>query len=352
MQPETHIPSDFEAIAARYLPAVEAEMRAVVRVPEGPLHPFYGMMAYHLGWLDAEFRPTEARRGKGIRPLLCLLACEAAGGDWERALPAAAAIELTHNFTLIHDDIEDGDEERRGRPTVWRLWGVPQAINAGDGLFVLARQALHRLVERGVEPRTVVQVLAWYDAACQALCEGQYLDLAFEERTDVTAEEYLQMIRGKTAALLVAALRIGARLGTSDTRLVELYARFGEHLGIAFQLVDDILGLWGDQALTGKPAGNDLRRRKKTLPVVYGLEQETGQSQRPLHALYRQETLSDADVMAALELLERCGARRYVEDLARYHRQRALEILDETGIDNPAQQRLRTVARFLIEREF
>ncbi len=116
--------------------------------------------------------------------------------------------------------------------------------------------------------------------ACQALCEGQYLDLAFEERTDVTAEEYLQMIRGKTAALLVAALRIGARLGTSDTRLVELYARFGEHLGIAFQLVDDILGLWGDQALTGKPAGNDLRRRKKTLPVVYGLEQETGQSQR------------------------------------------------------------------------
>lgn len=352
MQPEARTPSEFETIAAHYLPAVEAEMRAVVRVPEGPLHPFYGMMAYHLGWLDAEFQPTDARRGKGIRPLLCLLACEATGGDWERALPAAAAIELTHNFTLIHDDIEDGDVERRGRPTVWRLWGVPQAINTGDGLFVLARRALQRLVERDVEPHTVVQILAWYDEACQALCEGQYLDLAFEACTDVTTDEYLQMIRGKTAALLAVALRIGARLGTSDMRLVEMYTRFGEHLGLAFQLVDDILGLWGDQAVTGKPAGNDLRRKKKTLPVVYGLEHEAGESQQPLHALYRQKGLSDADVTAALRLLEAYGARRYVEGLARYHRQRALKVLDETGIDNPAQQRLRALARFLIEREF
>lgn len=344
--------SDLDAIVTAYLPAVEAEMRATIHIPEGPLRPFYGMMAYHLGWLDAEFQSVEARRGKGIRPVLCLLACQAAGGDWERAVPAAAAIELTHNFSLIHDDIEDGDVERRGRPTVWRLWGVPQAINAGDGLFVIARRAFHRLADRGVEPETVQQVIAWYDEACLALCEGQYLDLCFEERMGVTLEEYMQMIRGKTASLLVAALRIGSRLATADTRLVETYAHFGEHLGIAFQLVDDILGLWGDEVVTGKPAGNDLRRRKKTLPVVYALEQEANAAEQPLRALFRQQELSDGDVAFALDLLEACGARRYVEDLAQYHWQRALDALAETGIDNLAQQHLRTLARFLIERQF
>lgn len=324
----------------------------VYEAPAPHLTRFYGMMAYHLGWRDAELRPANQRAGKWIRPALCLLACEAAGGDWKRAVPAAAALELTHNFTLIHDDIQDGDTERRGRPTVWALWGVPQAINAGDGLFVLARIALHRLHRHGFDPATIQHVYQAYDEACRRLVEGQYLDIDFEQRLDVSVDEYLTMISGKTAALLAASLEIGARLATDDATVVDAYRQFGEELGLAFQIVDDILGAWGDEAVTGKPAGNDLRRKKKTLPVVYALEREAAGDEQPLRTLYQRDTLSDADVATALRLLEQAGARRYAEDLAQQHWQRAVDILAAMEIDNPAQGRLRILAKFLVEREF
>jgi geranylgeranyl diphosphate synthase type I len=347
------IESPLQHIIQPYAPALEREMRALVEEPPS-LHlvPFYGMMAYHLGWRDAELRPASHRSGKWIRPAVCLLACEAAGGDWQHAVPAAAALELTHNFTLIHDDIQDGDTERRGRPTVWTLWGVPQAINAGDGLFVLARTALHRLHCHPFDPATIEHVYRTYDAACLRLVEGQYLDIDFEQRLDVSVDEYLAMISGKTAALLAASLEIGARLATDDATVVDAYRQFGEELGLAFQIVDDILGAWGDEDVTGKSAGNDLRRRKKTLPVVFALEQEAAADERPLRTLYQQGALSDADVDTALRLLEQAGARRYAEDLAQQHWQRAVDTLAEIGIDNPAQGRLRALARFLVEREF
>ncbi|MFQ5342339.1 MAG: polyprenyl synthetase family protein, partial [Anaerolineae bacterium] len=321
-------------------------------VPSPHLARFYGMMAYHLGWRDAELRPANQRAGKWIRPAICLLACEAAGGDWTRAVPAAAALELTHNFTLIHDDIQDGDIERRGRPTVWTLWGVPQAINAGDGLFVLARTALHGLHRHNFDPATIERVYRIYDEACRRLVQGQYLDIDFEQRLDVSVDEYLAMISGKTAALLAASLEIGARLATDDATVVDAYRQLGEELGLAFQIVDDILGAWGDEALTGKSAGNDLRRKKKTLPVVYALEREAAADEQPFRTLYQQDTLSDADVETTLRLLEEAGARRYAEDLAQQHWQRAVDTLAEIGIDNPAQRRLRDLARFLVEREF
>lgn len=341
-----------------YAPALEAEMRALVEEPPNPrLARFYDMLAYHMGWRDANLRPADQRTGKWIRPAMCLLACEAAGGDWKRAVPAAAAIELTHNFTLIHDDIQDGDAERRGRPTVWKLWGVPQGINAGDALFVLAHTALDDLHQHGYDAATIRHVYRSYDQACLRLVEGQYLDISFEDRLDVGVDEYLMMIAGKTAALLSTSLEIGARLATGDGRIVHAYREFGEELGLTFQIVDDVLGIWGDEAVTGKPAGNDLRRKKKSLPVVYTLQQETGDA-GPLHTLYQKETLTEKDVDAALDILERAGAREYARDLARKHRQRAMRVLAktavlaETAIENPAQSRLRGLATFLIEREF
>lgn len=347
------IEASLQEVIKPYAPALEAGMRSLVEEPPTPrLARFYDMLAYHMGWRDAELRHVDQRTGKWIRPAMCLLACEAAGGHWERAVPAAVAIELTHNFTLIHDDIQDGDAERRGRQTVWTLWGVPQGINAGDALFVLAHTALHPLHHGEFDPATIRHVYEAYDQACLRLVEGQYLDISFEDRLDVGVDEYLTMIAGKTAALLAASLAIGARLATSDERIVDAYREFGEELGLTFQIVDDILGIWGDKAVTGKPAGNDLRRKKKSLPVVYALERELVEANQPLHALYRQDTLAHADVEAALDILGEAGARRYAEDLAQQHWQRAVDILSKTGIENTAQSQLRNLARFLVEREY
>jgi geranylgeranyl diphosphate synthase type I len=342
-----------DTIVAPYAPAIEAEMRSLVEESaRQQTDTLYHMLAYHLGWRDADLRPADQRTGKLIRPAMCLLACQAVGGPWGAAVPAAAALELTHNFTLVHDDIQDGDRERRGRPTVWHLWGVPQAINVGDSLFVLAHIALHRLQKADFDVATVNEVRQIFLEACRRLVEGQYQDIGFEDRLDVYVEEYLTMVGGKTAALLSASLAIGARLAAAGPAIVDAYRRFGEELGLTFQIVDDILGIWGDPAVTGKPTGNDLRRKKKSLPVVYVLERETKCQARPLHALYRQAALSEADVKDALDVMAEADARRYAENMATAHARRASEILAAMGIQNAAQARLKALAELLTQREF
>ncbi len=334
---------DFEP----YLAAIEAEMKAILTTPQKRLSPFYGMMRYHLGWTDERLRPIEGRRGKRLRPLLCLLTCEATGGRIEWALPVAAAIELMHNFSLVHDDIEDGDEERRGRPTVWKVWGEAQAINVGDGLLALSHLALHRLLERGFDPAKVVAVIKALDEACVSLCQGQYLDMSFESRFKVTLEEYLEMVRLKTAALISCAARTGAILATEDKVLIEGYRRFGENLGMAFQIMDDILGIWGDPKVTGKPAASDIAHRKKTLPILYALEQRMGQR---IKRIYRQEELGENDVRAVLHILDELKARDYAQEMAEGYHKRALAELEAMGIENEAQSKLKWLATFLIER--
>jgi len=191
-----------------YLTAIEEELRYSIAAPSDDLVSFYNMMAYHLGWLDGQFRPVQAASGKRIRPLLCLLTCEAAGGDWHKALPAAAALELVHNFSLIPDDIEDNSSTRRGRTPLWKLWGLPQGINAGDGMLVLACQALLRLNDRGVDSATTLAAIHLLYQTILALCQGQYLDIAFEGRLDVSEEAYLRMIGGKTASLFAASTQM------------------------------------------------------------------------------------------------------------------------------------------------
>jgi geranylgeranyl diphosphate synthase type I len=310
------------------------------------------MLRYHLGWVDPAGRPTGGRPGKGIRPTICLLACQATGGDWQRAVPAAAAIELIHNFSLIHDDIEDRDVVRRGRPTVWKLWGEAQAINAGDTMFVLSRLALHRLLDRDLPPALVQAASLAFDRACLALCQGQFLDLSFEDRLDVTADEYLAMVGGKTSALMGLSAGLGALIGSGDPALAETYRRFGAGLGFAFQIYDDVLGIWGDESQTGKPAGNDLRRRKKSFPIVYALSRGAGAAGRTLADLYRQPALDDADVRLALASLDGVDAHGHALAVARDHYQAALATLDETGIENEAQAELRSLAAFVVSRGY
>ena len=324
-----------------FLPAIETEMRRAVAPSNDPtMTTFYGMLHYHLGWVDADFKPAHFDAGKRIRPVLTLLCCEASGGEWHTALPAAAAVELLHNFSLIHDDIEDGDPVRRGRPTLWKLWGVPQAINAGDALYTMAHTTLNRLTEYNVPAERILAARQRFDRACVALTQGQHLDLGFESRSSVTEAEYLRMINGKTAALIEAACGLGALVNGRD--LARHYEDFGRELGLAFQIQDDLLGIWGDPEITGKPAGNDLRNHKKSLPVAYGLDRS-----EDLRRLYAQ---SEVDVSAAMAELDRIGAREYAERLAAQHHRQALSALEATRQDNAATATLTELADQLLRR--
>jgi geranylgeranyl diphosphate synthase type I len=337
-------------VLARYQAALEVELRDAlgdawaqtgnVPIVAEPLAEFAGQIEYHLGWRHADFSPAKSHPGKLLRPTLLLLASELAGGrvgmsdaeradTVERALPAAACIELVHNFSLIHDDIEDGDEERRHRPTMWKLWGIPHAINSGDGLFSLARMRLWKLVDHGVDPVVVVRLAALLDRTCLELCEGQYLDMRNEGQHDVTIALYLEMIRRKTAALIACATEMGARIAAPDLNAVaDELARFGAALGMAFQLRDDLLGIWSAEQLGKTPMG-DLRRRKMTLPVIHALETANAADRDLLLAFYSaSEVATDADVANVLAVLERTGARNRVRKALQREGDAALAALD------------------------
>lgn len=329
--------------------AVQAEMQRLLADRDLPL---YDMLRYHLGWADAEGRPVSGEGGgKGLRSTLCLLVNQAVGGDVARALPVAAALELVHNFSLIHDDIQDRSPERRHRPTVWRLWGEAQAINAGDSLFTLGRLALYSLLERGVPPSDVLHVEKVLDEACLRLCEGQFQDLDFQSRLDVSEESYLVMIEGKTAALMETSCYLGAYLGTANAGHIGHFRRAGRHLGFAFQIRDDILGIWGSEAELGKPVAEDIRSRKKTLPVVYALS-HAGLLRDVLEGIYLRPRMSGLAVRRVLEVFEELGARGHAQRVAEEHYRAALEELEATGLHNRAMDQLKELARFAIEREF
>jgi len=333
----------YQAYVDRYLPLLEAELLdGLAGMTALPAH--YGMMQYHMGWLDAGFAPVETSQGKRLRPMLCLLACEAVGGRFEHALPAAAAIELVHNFSLIHDDIEDGSSLRRHRATVWKLWGLAHGINCGDGMLSAAFVKLSRLPERGVAAQQAVSALRILAEVCLTLTEGQHLDMAFETQMDVNLDDYLSMIDKKTAALVGCATHLGALLGGADPDTVAAYARFGEHLGLAFQVVDDLLGIWGQEYQTGKPTSADIRTRKKTLPIVYAL------GDPELRSLYSHESLTETDVAQVLAVLGRQGARQFTEEVANGHSAQAMEYLRQVGQETPARRALSEFAQSLLTR--
>lgn len=335
-----------ESFSARYIPPLDAEMRAIVKISNSRHADFFDMMRYHLGWVDAEFNPSQLPTGKRVRPVLCLLCCEACGGDWKQALPAGAALELMHNFTLVHDDIEDRDKTRRGRSTVWALWGEPHGINVGDALFSLSNLALLLLAERGVPATTVVAACCLFNITQLALTCGQYLDIGFESRDDVSVGDYLAMIEGKTAALAACSCEMGALVAGAPDEQRENLRAFGRHLGLTFQMRDDVLGIWGDPAHTGKPAGADIARRKKSLPILYGLERS-----EELRALLAQSALSTDDVGRATQILEAVGSREYTHQLAQQHHLQALGVLEQASIQGTAAQALHELAQVLLTRE-
>ena len=318
-----------EIDVATLIADTEAEILRLVSSTDPATAGVYEMCRYHLG-LDGS-----GSSGKRMRPVLGLLAYASIAGDHRAALPGAAAVELGHNFSLVHDDIEDHDVERRHRPTLWAVHGVPQAINTGDMLFSLSRIALHRLTDLGFPDRKVLRLMRLYDETCVALCEGQYMDMrAAEDDSPMSVEAYFDMIGRKTAALIAGAIEAGALLATDDDEVIARYRAFGWDLGIAFQLNDDLLGIWGEETATGKEP-TDIARHKQTLPVLYAFEHAGPEDRERLTALWSAAELRPGDVAELRSILDRAGARVETRSQARAHRDRALASLDAAGIVRP-----------------
>ncbi|MEV6770125.1 polyprenyl synthetase family protein [Nocardia sp. NPDC051030] len=268
-----------------------------IRVPIG----------YHFGWWDADGVAALGETGKGLRPALVLAAAEAAGGEVPGAVHAAAAVELVHNFTLIHDDIMDGAQVRRGRPTVWSLWGVDDAVLAGDVLHSLAIWTL------AGAPVAALAGIARLEDSVIELCLGQQYDCAFETTADVTVDECLKALRHKGSALMGCACALGALCAEAPPDVVEELDHFGREIGAAFQLMDDVMGIWGDPARTGKPVGSDLLQHKRSLPIVAALHSATPEG-REFAELYESNQPLDGPAVAhAADLIERAGGKGWAQ---------------------------------------
>jgi geranylgeranyl diphosphate synthase type I len=331
-----------DPVYMRFLPAIEDALREhwgshLDSAPEALRH----MVAYHMGWED-----NATIRGKRIRPALVLSVVDACGKDWVAAMPAAVAVEWLHNFSLIHDDIQDQSELRHGRETLWKRWGIPQAINTGDTVFTLAFLALANLGKN--HPDGVVsQLVSTLSGTCLRLTEGQHLDLLFESQTDVSEMEYLRMIGGKTAALLGCCMKMGAILGHRSVKQQLLLEKFGSELGLAFQIQDDCLGLWGSEIKTGKSTGSDLTTGKKTLPILYAMS-----TSGPFKSAWQTDHSSPGGIQSLLVLLGETNSYAYAKSLIQKYSDYARIALKEAFRDDPtASQPLEALITQLVDRE-
>ncbi|MBU4483415.1 MAG: polyprenyl synthetase family protein [Actinobacteria bacterium] len=332
----------------RYYPYIEEELKSLFDNRNLFL---YDMMRYHLGWINNRGDNISNNSGKKLRATLCLLACESLDGDFRKALPLAAAIELIHNYSLVHDDIQDDDKQRRHRPTVWSIWGKPQAINAGSALKVLASLSVAKLGDYNISSDKQVEVFEILNNSCLKMIEGQFLDINFENRSDITIENYLEMIEKKTSALIEGALKIGAVLNIEKSKL-EPFEKFGRYLGLAFQIRDDILGIWGNNTKTGKPQGNDIRKRKKTLPIVFCLQVSNKKTKERLLKIYSKKRISERNIGYILSLLNDIGSKRFCEEKSIEYYQLALKEIKNLPIFSDKVSHFKEISRFLIKRDF
>ncbi|MFC7385363.1 polyprenyl synthetase family protein [Sphaerisporangium rhizosphaerae] len=302
------------------------------------------MCGYQLGVHDEHGHPTGSAHGKLIRPAFALLCAKACGGELVDAVPAAVAVELVHNASLVHDDIMDGDRERRHRPTVWARYGIPMAILAGDAMFALAFEALGTPERRPADhhlARTLRELMA-----------GQSRDLRFERLGAPSIGECIDMIEGKTGALLGSACRLGALYGSAPTPVAEAFGRFGLDLGVAFQLLDDLLGIWGDPKATGKPVGSDLQARKKSAPVVAALTAGRAASRRLAELYQTSGPFETGQLVLAAELIDAAGGRAWAREEARRRIDAAWQHLAAVDIPGEARNDLEELTTFLIDREW
>ncbi len=336
---------------------LDQEMERSVRQLEGYAPLLARMARFHLGWAEPDGEPTtpEVRatvQGKRIRPYLAFLCCGLAGGTPRSVAPVAAAIELLHNFTLIHDDIQDRSPNRRHRATVWRIWGDAQAINVGDALFATAHRTMLRTSRCDVAPENLLHMLDEFNRITVEIVRGQTMDLEFERSPDVTAADYLAMIQGKTAAIVRFAAWAGAVTGGAPEDIANHLAGLGEALGLGFQVRDDVLGIWGARQATGKDQADDIRRRKKSLPILLLRDRLEGSELETMSSIYEAEQIGEEGVVKMLDMLDEHQIEQLTNaTVTNYHRQ-ATASLDaiSTLHDGPARSALDELIRLMDSR--
>lgn len=336
----------FGEFLERYNADLDATMREIVEAVEDAPPDLEIMLQYPMGWVDENGAEYTKPTGKRIRPILLLLCAESVGGDWHQALPAAAAVEILHNFSLVHDDIQDNSDIRHGRPTVWNQWGQPLAINIGDAMFALSYHALEQLSTKAILCETILDVWRIYNKTILELTRGQHLDMSFETRSIISVDEYTSMVRGKTATLVSASCQIGAKIGSGSALVANEYAKFGLNLGLAFQIRDDILGIWGTPDQTGKSIATDIIARKKSLPILYGLEKS-----EKLRQLYKSELFGQEQVQEAINLLDEVNAYTYTHQMETHYYETAISSLKNAQPQGEAGKQLIRLVERLFGRE-
>jgi geranylgeranyl diphosphate synthase type I len=325
---------------------VEEEIRSRLVGGRSPLFGLEAMNAYHMGLADQQGNVRDSVKGKYMRSIFCLALCAGLGGDPQKAVPAAASLELVHRTSLIFDDIQDQGIERNGQPTMWEIWGVNQAINAGLELSSHARLAAQRGIETGILPEKALRILNVLENAVINLCEGQFLDLSFQDTVNVTEEDYFRMVRGKTGALFGAACEVGAICADANSSVAERARDFGIRMGVAFQAHDDYLGIWGDEAKVGKTA-NDLTEKKRSLPVVVALQKSPRQMRNWLKLSKIPPDLAGTIRYWMEDMGIQKATRTIVEDLA----SRAREPLNEMGLDPACYNEIDKFLSYAVERK-
>ena len=324
---------------------VDAELSSIVNARKMPL---YGMMSYHMGWRDERGIsdiPLTIQRTHGV---LCLLACRAAGGDLDVALPAASAVELVQNFCEIHDDVQGGNPQRDNRDAVWWVWGPAQAINTGDGMHALARLALFRLLDRGVSSVKTFQAVQLLDEASLQTCEGRFLDIEAQERIDMSLDAYLKMTESKSGALVSCAMMLGALAATDDERVLDALGASGAKLGVAMQMRADMRELWNPMGEDAAPS-TEVMNKMKLLPVVYALENAKLSDKRKIGEIYFKRVLEPDDMVKLRGVIEEMGVRDACEKLVTQYHDEVVASLGIPGISEEGRADIERFADSLLE---
>jgi len=307
-----------------------------------PNDPLTNIIRYHMGWLNRDFKKEDSYKGKRLRPVLCSLVCKITGGRIEDSYPPGIALELTHNFSLVHDDIQDKDLFRRGRETVWSIWGIAQGINVGDAMISLAHKAI---LDSRLDYYKKYRLIDILDTAIFRLCQGQFMDVSFEERQDVEIEEYLQMVQGKTCSMFEASVEMGIVVSERED-LAGQFVSIARNLGLGFQILDDILGLWGDPKVTGKPVGSDLRQNKKTYPIILGLKE------RPeAREVVLSKDKTEKDIEYIIKLFESSGIIDLCKEKVASYLSKAREMIECLPLDKENIGLLMELTYYLENRE-
>ena len=345
MADNVHLKPELPLVLSRYKDVLDLALKDAISDRRIFL---YDMLRYCMGWSDAYGAPLETKKGKGIRPSLCLFTCDALGGDIEKALPAAVSLELIHNFSLIHDEIQDSDEIRHHRPTLWNVWGIPKALVAGNVMRVLADKSMSTMPSDHSKLLTVSSSIV--SEACLEMIEGLYMDISFEGGDGISVDQYMKMISHKTGALLRSSVHIGAVIGSRGGRVADIFREIGIKLGFMFQIRDDILGTWGETTSTGKPVGSDIRRKKNTLPIIHA--RETQPYQEEISELYSLEFIEDHHVDRVLDILDATKAGHYCQGLVEDYALEVSKDIQDIGFSKNSREEFQALVSFLVDRSF